>query len=438
MREGSFKQYDIRGKFGCVITAEYAAEVGRRFVEYTKAKRVAVGYDNRFSSPILECGLIKGLMGCEVLKLGVCSSPMLYFAVEHLGLDGGIMITASHNPLRDNGFKLLSDKFPICGQKLYEMMKLSGSNISDSEAVVYSADISLEYINSLFVNYRCKQKLRILWDTQNATIASIIGRITAMMPDHTHVCINDDMRNDVSANPMASNLHNTSRILLDRECDIGFAFDTDGDRICVIDRMGNVLSTSHVLIILLQHLRSLRGKLVIVDVKVSNKVLGVVSDIGAKYIVSPTGHSFIKAKMKKTGAILAGEGSGHIFFAENHGYDDALYAAIKLIMLLSCSCWDDLLADVPNIFLTPEVRIKVQNKNKVIERIKKYLRSRNVMFDVTDGVKVKTKNNGWWLVRCSNTEDVITFCCEGDSEDDARELYGVVKRILVAVCGVKI
>lgn len=429
-------KYDVRGHFSSEINVDLAGVIGQKFVEYTKAQVVAVGCDNRFSSPLLEEELIKNL-NCNVIRLGMCSSPMLYFAVKSLQLDGGIMITASHNPVTDNGFKLLKRNLPLCGDELQNMMSLQPRpNWPEiSRGSVRFHDIKKEYIDDLLDGYNYHHSLKILWDPGNCTLGPMVTHLINYLPEHQHVIINNTPCDNKTANPVKTSLELTIAQLRKDECDIGFAFDTDGDRLVVINSQGYVVSNDFILMILINSLGSIVDKSVIVDVKVSKHVIDLVQKLGGKVIVSPTGHSFIKRTLYEKKAILGGEGSGHIFFGEK-GYDDGLYAALRLISILSYSNWNKILFNLPKIYTSDEIRIALQNAEHVLTRIKNYLVHNNIVFEDIDGIKVHTED-GWWLVRCSNTEEKIVICCEGYSAKGLVKIKCYLQAVLNGIdcCG---
>ena len=425
MRDLSIIGYDIRGRFGREINIDYAKTIGQKFLQYTKAKNIIIGYDNRFSSPILEKALISGIKNCNIAKLGLCTSPMLYFASKRLKSGAGIMITASHNPIFDNGFKLLNSNLPLCGKELRNMLNTKLYKVKTGDGIVTHKDIAKEYVEDLFIDYTYKKKLRILWNPGSCTTSSIIHAVVDNMPEHEHIIIGSSISNYTTADPTKEHsLKHSIKLLKENNCDVCFAFDTDGDRICIIDHNENILSSSQILMIFIKYINNLNGSTVIVDVKISDKVAQMVQELGGTCIISPTGHSFIKHKIHKTGAIISGDGSGHIFFGEK-GYDDGLYTAIKFISILSKNGWKTITNKIPKIYIASELRIKVNDRHNFVHKIKQYLICNHINFDNIDGVKVRV-DGGWWLVRASNTEDVIVICCEGNSREKLKEIQSNV------------
>lgn len=434
MKSVSLFDCEIRGEFPTKININYARAIGQKFIQYTGAKSVVVGYDNRFSSPILEKALIE-LMSCKVIRLELCSSPMLYFAIKKLELDGGIMITASHNPITDNGFKLLKGQLALFGQEIREMMLSQSTIATQKREISACTNIKQLYVQDLFISYDYNQKLKILWDPGQCTVGDTIDDVIKCMPEHEHILINGSISQYVVANPTPHNLQKNVECIKQEGCDVCFAFDVDGDRIFIVSNEGLILSSDQIIMIFLNSFNTLVGETVVVDVKISDKVLALVKNKGGTCIICQTGHVFIKRKMKEVGAILGGEGSGHIFFGEK-GYDDALYAAIKFITLLSKSSWKKVLETIPVLYTSLEKRLDVEDKHKIMQKLQHYLIDRDIDFDDTDGIKVRT-NDGWWLIRASNTEDKIVICCDANSEKQLiniqSDLFVIMKKMSIDV-----
>ena len=408
----------MRGKFPNEINIHYAQSLGGKFVAYMKAKKIALGYDNRFSSPVLVQALLNH-MSCEVIVIGLCTSPMLYFTVKHLQLDGGIMVTASHNPITDNGFKLLRGNLPLTIDETKQMLAINLLP-TNKEVKIIHYDINQQYIKNLLHEYSSKKKLKIAWDLGNCTVAKIIHPLIEKLPEHQHILLNEKISEYATADPMVdNNLEEITQLVKKEKCDVGFAFDGDGDRIRIIDNQGKALSSSYALMILIQDvLKFSINKTVIIDVKISDKVIQLVESLGGTCLRCRTGHTFMQYMIHETNAIMAGDGSGHIFFE----YDDALYAALLFIKILSNSSWPELVYKLPEIYSIPEVRIKVDNKHNIILHLKRYLMKNNIVFDDLDGIRVNIQE-GWWLIRASNTEEVIVICCESIKKDNLNAIY---------------
>lgn len=386
-----------------------------------------MGHDNRFSSFQLEGALVNSIPA-HIIRLGLCTSPMLYFAINKLKLDGGIMITASHNPITENGFKLLRGGIPLQGREIKEMLSINYT-VSTQRANVVSQDIKKQYVEDLMLDYSYKNTLKIAWDLGSCTTANVIHELIKYLSEHEHFLINDQVSRYAVANPTKGHyLQRLSNIVKSNDCDIGFAFDTDGDRICVLDNHGQEIDINHLFMLFLQYGVDCKDKVVIADVKMSNKVFSFTNMLGGKCILCRTGHAFIKSKMKETDAIMAVEGSGHIYFK----YDDALYAAIKFISIISRENLTDMLSTLPKIHSKQITRLEINDKHTVIDQLKEYLMSHHISFNSLDGVRV-TSDDGWWLVRASNTEEAIFIHCEGNTEIGLERTYQSLKLILASV-----
>ncbi len=420
--------YDIRGTTNNQISNHYAENIGQKFTQYIKAKKIIVGYDNRFSSPELAQSLVKKI-NCNIIMLGLCTTPMLYFAAKKLNMDGGIMITGSHNPINQNGFKLLHGDLMLYGSGIANMISHKITKHNNSNHKIIFKDITEEYIEDILINHKPSKKLRILWDTGNCTTSCIIHKLVKKMPQHEHILINDLILQQATTDPTKEeNLEKTVSSTKKHHCDVGFAFDSDGDRIGIIDNRGNILSNNQIFMLFIQNHPNIRNNIVIKDVKISDKINKIVKDMGGRCILSRTGHSFIRHMMKEKNAVLAGEGSQHIYFADKK-YDDALYAAIMFINILSQNSWDDILSRLPQINSSPEIRIPIKNKLHIINLLRKKLQQNNIIYDDIDGIRV-SNNKGWWLVRASNTEEALVICYEGNTKKHLQEIRENLRNIL--------
>ncbi|UIP92621.1 phosphomannomutase/phosphoglucomutase [Wolbachia endosymbiont of Anopheles demeilloni] len=424
------RKYDIRGVVGRDLQISDGYEIGRKFGQI--AANVCVGYDSRIDSPSIEKELIRGLIlsGANVIRVGLCSSPMLYAATMQADL--GIMITASHNPREYNGFKFFSSKKVYSDQEMKEIM---GSKIKNSTKIgsLINTNIYSEYIHILknALKNNTTQKLKIAWDFGNSPT---IGRyIEKVLPGHIHIVTNNSIDGTFplhEPDPIEEkNLTQLIDIVKKDKCDLGIALDGDGDRVRLIDNKGNVVSNDHLFMIFSRKvLEKQPESKVIANIKMSMKVHDFVSKLGGKVITCATGHSLVKKKMLEEGAKFAGELSGHFFFSEL-GFDDGLYSAIKAIDILlgKNQSLSEVIEDLPNLYITHEVKIVVKDEKKfqIIESIKETLKQQNILFSELDGIKV-TDDRGWWLLRVSNTQNCITARCEGKTLED----FELTKKVL--------
>lgn len=427
----SLREYDIRGTIGRTLGVDDARALGRAFgtlVIRGGGKSVAMGYDGRHSSPELATALTDGLrsIGADVLNIGLGPTPMLYFAVHHLEADAGIMITGSHNPPEYNGFKMMLAAHmpgggPVYGAAIQQLGKMAATgDFASGSGTEKSYDVQDAYVARLLKDYIPGRALNVVWDNGNGAGGEILRRLTAKLPGkHTLLfdAIDGNFPNHHPDPTVAENLVDLQSKLAEIKADCGIAFDGDTDRIGAIDELGRIVAGDQLLAIYAQEvLEEQPGATVIADVKASQVLFNEVERLGGRPLMWKTGHSLIKAKMKETHAPLAGEMSGHIFFADKfYGHDDALYCAVRLLSLLARSQHTlghkrDLLSGALN---TPELRFQVDEKRKfaVIEEIKARLKAAKANVNDIDGVRVTT-SDGWWLLRASNTQDVLVARAE--------------------------
>ncbi len=412
-------KYYTRGPFPEAINVQFAHAIGTNFVKYINAKAIVIGYDNRFSSPSLTEALMSSI-SCKVINIGLCSTPMLYFAIKYLQLDGGIIVTASHNPITFNGFKLFKREWPLTHHEIRQLLTMRYVPQKIHKKIIHY-DISPYYIKNILKNHSANKKLKIAWDLGSCTLGKIIALLTKELGTHKHYLLNEIVLEYATADPMLDdNLSAIKQLVKDKKCDVGFSFDTDGDRLRVINNAGEALSSSYAFMILVQYVltKSTDKQTVVIDVKLSDQVIKLVETLGGKCIRCQTGHSIMHHTLKNSNAIMAGDGSGHIFFE----HDDALYAALLFVEILSRSNWEEINSKLSPIYVMPETRIPVSNKNIIITNLKKYLIDANIEFDGTDGIRVNVQD-GWWLIRASNTEELISISCESTTKNKLNEVY---------------
>ena len=443
------REYDIRGIVGDTLTEADAYALGRTYAALARdegARRIAVGRDGRTHSGMLEAALIRGLAegGIDVMQIGMGPSPMLYFGTHYLDVDGGIQVTGSHNPADYNGFKLLLKGRSVFGEEIQAIgRRAAAGEWSEGDGSVEEVDVREAYVNRLLEGFSGKP-FRIGWDAGNGAAGPILDMLVERLPGQHFTIFTDVDGRFPNHHPdptVEKNLDDLKRLVTDKQLDFGIAFDGDGDRIGAVDGKGRVIWGDQLLMILAEAvLRDLPGETIIADVKASQTLFDRVADLGGKPLMWKTGHSLIKSKMKETGAPLAGEMSGHIFFKHRwYGFDDALYAAVRLIEAVSASgrTLTELKDAMPNAVATPEMRFQVDEVRKfaIVDEVRERLSSDGAKVDATDGVRVSTAD-GWWLLRASNTQDVLVARAEAADEAGVERLIGQIDEQL-AKSGVK-
>ncbi len=430
------REYDIRGIIGETLGVEDARAIGRGFATLLRAaggKRVAVGYDGRLSSPMLEAALVEGLnaSGCDAVRVGMGPTPMLYFAEASAeDIEGGIQITGSHNPANYNGFKMVFQGRPFFGADILELGRLAAEGAwADGSGTSEQREVMDAYIDRLLTGVRdiAPEKLAALkigWDAGNGAAGPALEALTARLPGEHHLLFTEVDGNFPNHHPDPTeekNLADLKALVAAKNLDFGIAFDGDGDRIGAVDGQGRVIWGDQLLMIFAEDLlRILPKSTIIADVKASRALFEKVSELGGTPLMWKTGHSLIKSKMKETGAPLAGEMSGHVFFAHDYyGYDDALYAAIRLIAASARlgKSVTQLRSEMPALVNTPELRFQVDETRKfaVVDEVRARLAASGADVDGTDGVRVSTAD-GWWLLRASNTQDVLVARAESTDQ----------------------
>ncbi|WP_029007633.1 phosphoglucomutase/phosphomannomutase PgmG [Azospirillum halopraeferens] len=434
------REYDIRGIVGRTLSEDDARAVGRAFgtmVVRSGGTSACVGYDGRHSSPALEAAMVEGLAatGLHVLRVGLGPTPMLYFAARHLNADAGVMITGSHNPPEYNGIKMVLGKGPVYGDAIQEIGRIAAAGAyADGTGGHEGVDVRDAYVDRLFRDYDGARDLTVAWDAGNGATGEILRRLTARLPGTHHRLfdtIDGDFPNHHPDPTVEANLIDLKRTVAEKGCDLGIGFDGDGDRIGAIDHKGRVVwGDQLVAIYAADVLPAHPGATIIADVKASQALFDEIARHGGTPLMWKTGHSLLKAKMAEVGSPLAGEMSGHIFFADRwYGFDDALYCAIRLLGLVSRSgvTLADLRDRLPQFVNTPETRFQVDEERKfaVITEVRERLAAAGADVNAIDGVRVSTPD-GWWLLRASNTQDVLVARCEARDEEGLERLKGMV------------
>jgi phosphomannomutase len=445
----SLREYDIRGIVGEALGPDDARAIGRGFATLLRragGHRVAVGRDGRVSSPELEAALVEGLTtsGCDVVRIGLGPTPMLYYAEATLEVDGGIQITGSHNPGNYNGFKMVFQHLPFFGEDIQKLGRMAVEGDWESvepgdEGSVSDYDILDDYVGRLMAGY-AGGAYRVGWDTGNGAAGPVIEKLVKLLPGEHHTLFTEVDGHFPNHHPDPTdekNLADLKRLVAEKNLDFGLAFDGDGDRLGAIDGRGRVVWGDQLLSVLAEPvLREVPGATIIADVKASQALYDRVAELGGVPLMWKTGHSLIKTKMKETGAPLAGEMSGHIFFAHNYyGFDDAQYAAVRLIQAVHVigKSLTQLKDEMPAMINTPEMRFQVDESRKfaVIDEVLDRLEAEGADVNRTDGARVNTPD-GWWLLRASNTQDVLVARAEAKSQEGLDRLMAMIDAQLAA------
>ncbi|MGE0152523.1 MAG: phosphoglucomutase/phosphomannomutase PgmG [Reyranellaceae bacterium] len=438
------REYDIRGVYEKTLHVADARAVGRAFgtlVRRGGGKTVAVGRDGRLSSPILGPALIEGLTqaGVDVVDIGVCATPILYFAVYHLQVDGGVMLTGSHNPSDYNGFKMMLGKKPFFGQDIQKLGALAAAgDVESGKGGVRRQSVLDAYVERVVQGYDGAKPRNVVWDIGNGAVGVVIAQVAAKLPGK-HIVLNEKVDGTFPAHhpdpTVPKNLEQLQREVVARGFDLGIAFDGDGDRIGVVDDKGRILWGDQFLVFLAQDvLKKYPGATIIADVKASQVLFDEVARAGGRPEMWKTGHSLIKTRMAETGAPLAGEMSGHIFYADGwYGFDDALYAGVRLLGVLGRSprSLSQLRDGLPAVVNTPEMRFDCEEARKfaIVDKVRDHLAQQNADVSTVDGVRVNTAD-GWWLLRASNTQAVLVARCEARDEAGLQRLLQQLKEAL--------
>lgn len=442
------REYDVRGVIGRTLHAADARALGRAFgtlVAEAGGRRVAVGRDGRVSSPEMAAATIDGLRtaGIDVLDVGGCPTPALYFAVHHLGADGGIMITGSHNPPDYNGFKMMLGTAPFFGGQIQRLGEIAATGgFASGDGTVETAQVLEPYLARLLRDHRPGRALSVVWDCGNGATGPVVTALADALPGSHRVLypeVDGTFPNHHPDPTVPETLEGLRHAVAQAGADLGIAFDGDGDRIGVIDETGRVIWGDQLLAIYATEVLAAHpGATVIADVKASQVLFDRVAELGGTPLMWRTGHSLIKTKMAETGAPLAGEMSGHLFFKDRYyGFDDALYAAVRLLSLVGgserpVSAWRD---DLPSVLNTPEIRFPCAEDRKfpAIAAVKAALAGRtDVTVNDVDGVRVSSQD-GWWLLRASNTQDVLVARCEAQSAEALERLKDQVRNAIRGV-----
>lgn len=448
------REYDIRGVVGETLSEEDAFFIGKAFATEVKRRgkgtTITLGYDGRTSSPAFKAKVSEGMQsaGATVLDIGQCPTPMLYFSVYHFEASAGIMVTGSHNPGTHNGFKMmLADGESFFGkdiQKLGEMIAsgdFEEGNGSEKDSPAF--EDYLEELNDAYDAFIERKTLKVVWDAGNGAAGPVVARLCEELPG-THIPlyteVDGSFPNHHPDPTVEDNLEDLKQAVQEHGCDLGVAFDGDGDRLGVVDNKGRVVWGDQLLMLFaFDVLLTNPGATIIADVKASETLFDKIKKAGGEPLMWKTGHSLIKQKMRQTNSPLAGEMSGHIFFHdEYYGFDDGIYAALRLLRFLSFQdeSFSEIVDMLPEAHSTPEMRIPCDDHKKftVVSDIKHKLKHAGATVNDIDGVRV-TVPHGWWLVRASNTQPALVARCEANTPEQLEAVQKEMARYLKEAMG---
>jgi phosphomannomutase/phosphoglucomutase len=441
---GIFRQYDIRGIWGQELTHEAVELIGRGYATYllTSVNRnrakITVGWDARLHSPVIRDSLIKGLTesGIDVLDLGMCPTPLQYYSMYRLPVDGGIMITGSHNPPEFNGFKLSVGKGTIFGNAIQDIRKIIDENdFRNGEGSLEEYPIRNDYINYVKDKFDSLSGIKVVVDAGNGTGGLVAPEIMKALGAEVIELYCDPDGNFPNHHPdptLQESLADLVAKVKEEGAHAGIGYDGDADRIGVVDEEGNVIWGDSLMIIFSRDiLRDNPGAKIIGEVKCSQTMYDDISAHGGTPVMWKTGHSLIKEKMKKEQALLAGEMSGHIFFKHRYfGFDDAIYASLRLMEIIKNAgepySTMALLKDVPDVVATPEIRFDCPDeiKFKIVEKAQGAF---NEYESITiDGIRIKFED-GWALIRASNTQPVLVLRFEAPNDTRLNKIKSFVE-----------
>ena len=437
-----FREYDIRGIADTELGSEGIRDLGQALGTYLLrhgSRKVNLARDCRLSSDRLHAALLAGLIaaGAEVTELGVVPTPLLYYSVFHLKADAGIMITGSHNPSDYNGFKVMHGKSTIHGEEIQHIRRIIEARDFESTAApvpVASFDIATPYVEEISSQFRLGRRIKVVSDAGNGTAGPVFRRILQKLNcESTELFFEMDGRfpNHHPDPTQPENLQHLVKAVVANKADVGLAFDGDSDRLGAVDEQGTILYGDQLMIIYGREILSRKPAATIIgEVKSSQNMYDELRRHGGNAIMWKTGHSLIKARMQETNAELAGEMSGHMFFADRYyGFDDALYAACRLLEIVASSDQplSSHLSDLPPTFATPEIRVDCPDaaKFRIVSAVRdKFQREYDVI--AIDGARINF-GKGWGLVRASNTQPVLVLRFEAQSAELLAEYRKLVE-----------
>jgi len=435
-----FREYDIRGVADRDLTGEAVEAIGKAYGTYLKRKKkstISIGRDARVSSPRIHKALLKGILstGLDVVDIGFATTPCLYYSIYHLKLDGGIMITGSHNPPDQNGLKMCIGQASLFGSQIQELLKIieKGDFEKGKGAIQEKTQVD-EYSNFIYKIFQFKKKLKVVVDCGNGMTAMIAPQLFKKFGHNVTELfteIDGKFPNHPADPSDPENMHDVVKAVKRTGADVGIGFDGDGDRCGIVDEKGNFIYGDKLLIIFARSiLKDNPGATIIGDVKCSSLLFKDIAQHGGRPIMWKTGHSLMKAKMKEEKALLGGEVSGHMFFQHRWlGFDSGVYAACRVLEILEQEKkpLSELLADLPKTFATPEIRVECPDDKKfdVVRKAVEYFKKQYKVADI-DGARIEF-SDGWGLVRASNTQPVLVMRFEAVSEKRLAEIKKLVE-----------
>ena len=443
MNPEMFREYDIRGIAGKDMNDEDVVSIGRgigTFLRQNDCVTLTVGRDCRVTSDRYSDKLIEGLMatGCQVTDIGVCPTPVLYYSIRHLSKDGGVMVTASHNPAPYNGFKLCKDSDSIHGRDIQKILSIiQDGAFARGQGTRDRADAVTPYKAYVEQNIHLARPLRVGVDAGNGTAGVVVVPILKKLNCTVYdlYCDMDGTFPNHEADPtVLENMQDLIALVKKEKLDLGIGYDGDGDRIGVVDEKGRIIYGDRLMVLFAREILSRKpGATIISEVKCSKTLYDDIEQHGGRAIMWKTGHAPIKQKMKIEKAELAGEMSGHMFFADRYfGYDDAAYASCRLLEILAAGekPLSELFMDLPETFTTPEIRVDCPDDQKfeLVRKTTEYFREHNDVIDI-DGVRVLF-DDGWGLVRASNTQPALVLRFEAMSPERLEEIRHLVESVL--------
>jgi phosphomannomutase/phosphoglucomutase len=447
MNPAIFREYDIRGIADKDYNTDFAFALGRAYGTLAIGqgkKRVSVGRDCRLTSDKYAAALRRGLCstGLNVLDIGVCPTPLLYFSLHYYDLDGGIQVTGSHNPPEHNGFKICLGKITIHGEAIQELRALiERGSFASGPGKEEPAPIIAPYQEFVIGHFgRLGREISLVVDAGNSTagpVAPPIFRALGCRVTELFCDLDGRFPNHHPDPTIPENVAHLIAKVKETGAEVGIAYDGDADRLGLVDRHGRIIWGDEMMVLFARDiLQRHPGAVIVAEVKCSQRLFDDIAQKGGKPIMWKAGHSLLKAKMRETGALLGGEMSGHMFFADGYyGYDDAIYASCRVLDILSKTGKElpALLADLPPSFTTPEIRVDCPDelKFRIAEKVRASFRGKYEIVDV-DGVRVKFPD-GWGLVRASNTQPVLVMRFEAKTQEKLAEYRALVERVVAEV-----
>ncbi len=437
-----FRQYDIRGIAGEDLTEEVAKNIGKAVGTYLRkyGKNVVVGRDNRKSSLKLGDALIEGFLstGCDVIDIGTLPTPLLYFSIHLYSQTGGVMLTGSHNPPEYNGFKICKGLSSVYGEEIQKLREIiEQKNFQEGKGKLIKKDPKDDYIDFISKQVDINPNLKIVIDAGNGTAGFVIPSLMKKLhlkPSYLYLEPDSNFPNHLPDPTIPENMKDLVAQVKEQKADVGIGYDGDVDRIGAIDNKGRIVWGDKLLCLYAGEILSRHPKSkIIMDVKCSQATVEYIEKYGGEPIMWKTGHSLIREKMRETGALLAGEMSGHMFFKDNYlGFDDAFFASLRLLDILSKSKkkFSELVDEIPYYYSTPEIRVDCpeEEKFKVVNELKEYFKKKYKTIDI-DGVRILFEN-GWGLIRASNTQPILVLRFEAKNEKELQEIKNEVKNKL--------